>query len=108
MKRVSNLLWPNKFLSPTSKALIFLGIILIYLGAAYYKLYVLQELSALYLAAIYPLIAIWCYLYDRSIPLGAISLEYEEEGISSQVLRLFALLMNAFVLIYCLLFPFDN
>jgi len=64
-----------------------------------------NEVSAPQLISIYLIFLIWCFLNNRTMPIGAILVRYEEGSEGTQFNRFISFVICVVVLFYCLFQP---
>lgn len=101
--KLNNLIWPHKYIGLTMRNMIMGLVVVLWVGSIYYHFSYLNTVSALHLVALYLIFLMWCFLNNRTMPIGAILVEYEKDSQGVQLQRFIKFLICIVALWYCLL-----
>lgn len=92
--KVSDLIWPDKWMPFVARFSMVIFAWVLWFVLSYLKFFVFQVDGVLQLGAVYPLIIIWCYLFNKRLPLPPASPEFDSENIGLQAGRSFAFVVS--------------
>ncbi|RUO79852.1 hypothetical protein CWI84_09500 [Idiomarina tyrosinivorans] len=97
--KASDLIWPDKWMSFGVRVSVVIVAWVLWLILSYLKYVVFHVGGILQLIGLYPLIVIWNYLFNRTIPMNPLNVEFEVENIKGQVGRtcIFVMAVIAFL-----------
>lgn len=97
--KASNFIWPDKWLPFGVRVSVVIAAWVLWLTVSYLKYFVFHVDGILQLIGLYPLIVIWTYLFNRTIPMNPLNVEFEVENIKGQVGRtcIFVIAVIAFL-----------
>ncbi len=99
----NRILWPHKYLSWQSQMICMLFLVSIVIGRAAYQLVTDSTFYPGLLLSLYMCAVIACYLYDKGLPIGTLSYDFEPNDVSNQYSRLALTLLSLVFYTVCLL-----
>ncbi len=104
LKYIGNrIIWPHKYLTWQSQMICVLALVSIAIGRGIYQLVNHGTFHPGLLVSIYMSAVIACYLYDKGLPIGSVSFDFEPNDLTSQYSRLAITLLSSVIYTVCIL-----
>ncbi len=99
----NRIIWPHKYLTWQSQLIIMFSLIAIVVARATYQVISHSTFSVGLLFSLYSIAVVACYIYDKDLPIGTISFDFEPNDISNQYIRLVMILLSLVFYMICVL-----
>ncbi|BCK08354.1 hypothetical protein VCSRO17_2996 [Vibrio cholerae] len=99
----NRIIWPHKYLTWQSQLIIMFSLIAIVVARAAYQVISHSTFSVGLLFSLYSIAVVACYIYDKDLPIGTISFDFEPNDISNQYIRLVMILLSLVFYMICVL-----
>ncbi|WP_417439313.1 hypothetical protein [Idiomarina sp.] len=90
MMKASDLIWPDKWIPFRVRVSVVIVAWILWFIVSYLKYFVFRVDGVLQLISIYPIIIIWTYLFDKTIPMAPGSAYFEADDPGVQAVRCLA------------------
>lgn len=98
----NKVLWPNKYLGEKSRLLIVFTLIGFILFRAIEYWGAFSTIKVSHFLALYMSLVVRSFLYDKELPIGTISFEFESMNASKQLSRLIITSLSLLIYYFCL------
>ncbi|MBE4586980.1 hypothetical protein BOO29_18975 [Vibrio navarrensis] len=105
--KVNALIWPDRLLTLNQKIVVFIAIFLCVPVVFLYRMFAQNEIAGLAVVGIYPIVVIWCFLFNKTVPIGAILVDYREQSQGTQFWRFVVFVIHLIALYYLLYYPLN-
>ncbi len=99
----NRIIWPHKYLTWQSQLIIMFSLIAIVVARVLYQVISHSTFSVGLLLSLYSTAVVACYLYDKDLPIGTTSFDFEPNDISNQYIRLVVILLSLVFYMICVL-----
>ncbi len=99
----NRIIWPHKYLTWQSQMICVLTLVSIIIGRGIYQLVNHSTFYPGLFVSLYMSAVIACYLYDKDLPIGTVSFDFEPNNLTNQYRRLAITSLSSVIYTVCIL-----